>query len=61
MSDDKEEAVFRFEEAIKFYSEWGALKKAELLREQYSNLWPQPTEIVSSALDQFSTFDSRLM
>jgi hypothetical protein len=37
---DKQEAVFRFEEAIKFYSEWGASKKVELIREQYSDLWP---------------------
>ena len=42
---DQQEAAFRFEQAIKFYSEWGALKKVELLREQYSNFWPQPIEI----------------
>jgi hypothetical protein len=42
---DKREALFRFEEAIKFYSDWGASKKVELLREQYSDLWQTPTEI----------------
>jgi hypothetical protein len=42
---DKQEAVYRFEEAIKFYSEWGASKKVELIREQYSDLWQRPTEI----------------
>jgi hypothetical protein len=42
---DKQAAVFRLEEAIKFYSEWGALKKVELLREQYADLWQKPTEI----------------
>jgi tetratricopeptide (TPR) repeat protein len=44
---DRQEAVYRFEEAIKFYSEWGADKKVGLLREQYSDLWPQPTEITA--------------
>ena len=36
---DRQEATFYFEEAIKFYSEWGALKKVDLLREKYSDLW----------------------
>jgi tetratricopeptide (TPR) repeat protein len=36
---DRQEAIFYFEEAIKFYSEWGALKKVDLLREKYSDLW----------------------
>jgi hypothetical protein len=35
---DRQEAIFYFEEAIKFYSEWGALKKVDLLREKYSDL-----------------------
>jgi hypothetical protein len=42
---DKQEAAYRFEEAIKFYSEWGAKKKVELLREQYSDLLQKPNEI----------------
>jgi hypothetical protein len=46
---DKYMAVFRLEEAIKLYSEWGALKKVELLREQYSDLLPQPSEIKGSS------------
>jgi hypothetical protein len=46
---DKYMATFRLEEAIKFYSEWGALKKVELLLEQYSDLWPQPSEINGSS------------
>jgi tetratricopeptide (TPR) repeat protein len=36
---DRQEAIFYFEEAIKFYSEWGALKKVDLLRGKYSDLW----------------------
>jgi predicted S18 family serine protease len=32
---DSQEAVFYFEEAIRFYSEWGALKKVHLLREKF--------------------------
>jgi hypothetical protein len=36
---DRQDAIFYFEEAIKFYSEWGALKKVDLLREKYSDLW----------------------
>jgi hypothetical protein len=36
---DRQEAIFYFEEAIKCHSEWGALKKANLLREKYSDLW----------------------
>jgi hypothetical protein len=42
---DTQEAVFPFEEAIMLYSEWGASKKVELLREQYSYLWPHPTSL----------------
>jgi hypothetical protein len=45
---DKNDAVFRFEEAIKFYSAWGATKKVDLLREQYSDLWPQQRNETSS-------------
>jgi tetratricopeptide (TPR) repeat protein len=36
---DRQEAIFYFEEAIRFYSEWGALKKVDLLRDKYSDLW----------------------
>jgi hypothetical protein len=48
---DKQEAAFRVEEAIKFYSEWGASKKVDLLRVQYSDLSPRPTEISACCVD----------
>jgi hypothetical protein len=45
---DKKVVVFRIEEAIKFYSVWGASKKVDLLHEQYSDLWPQQRDEISS-------------
>jgi len=42
---DKERAAFRMEEAVRFYSDWGAGKKADMLREKYSGLWSTPSEI----------------
>jgi hypothetical protein len=36
---DREEAAFRFQEAIKLYLEWEARAKAELLSAKYGYLW----------------------
>ena len=44
--DDKEEATFRLEEAIKYYLDWGAYAKSDSLRETYRDLWPKPIEII---------------
>ena len=45
------EALFRLEQAIQFYREWGAHHKVGLLQEEYSILWPQPAEIVARVDD----------
>lgn len=56
-SDDSAEkgrhsdALFRVEQAIQFYREWGAHRKVRLLQEEYSSLWPHPAEIVAKVDD----------
>ena len=40
--DDRDEAVFRLREAIKYYREFGAFRKVSLLEEKHANLWPKP-------------------
>jgi tetratricopeptide (TPR) repeat protein len=45
--NDKEEAIYRFNEAIRYYREWGAVTRAGSLREQYAELWPRPREIIA--------------
>eukprot|EP00978_Attheya_sp_CCMP212_P020352 scaffold58147_cov60-Attheya_sp.AAC.2 len=37
--DDKERAISRLKDAIRLYSNWGALYKADTLREKHSSLW----------------------
>lgn len=42
---DKERASFQMEEAVRLYSDWGAARKADILRDKYSNLWSTPAQI----------------
>lgn len=42
---DKEEAVYRFKEAVRYYNEWGAKRKVDSLQDKHSHLWPAITEI----------------
>jgi predicted ATPase len=37
--DNEDEARFRLDEAIRFYTEWGAETKPDRIREQYQELW----------------------
>jgi hypothetical protein len=45
MSENKEEAEYRLEEAIRFYSEWGAARKVDILRHSHPEIWPMPKSI----------------
>ena len=45
---DREEAAFRFQEAIKLYLEWEARAKAELLSDKYEYLWSTPSKEIST-------------
>ena len=47
---DQDEGVYRLQEAIRYYSEWGAEGKVRLIERKYSNIWPKPTEIVTKPL-----------
>ncbi len=44
---DKQEALYRFSEAIKYYSDWGAVSKVASLQKsmQTLNLWKPPGEV----------------
>jgi hypothetical protein len=46
---DKQEALYRFGEAIKYYSDWGAVSKVASLQKsmQTLNLWKPPGEVSS--------------
>jgi len=35
---EEEEARYRLEEAVKYYSEWGAMKKVELLKSSWAHV-----------------------
>jgi hypothetical protein len=39
--DDKEWAMLQLKDAIRLYSNWGALYKADTLRKKHSSLWPR--------------------
>jgi hypothetical protein len=45
---DKQEALYRFGEAVKYYSDWGAVSKVESLQTKYADLWKPPEEVVPS-------------
>ena len=45
---DREDAAFRFQEAIKLYLEWEARAKAELLSAKYGYLWSTPPKEIST-------------
>jgi hypothetical protein len=44
---DKQEALYRFGEAIKYYSDWGAVSKVASLQNKYADLWKPPGEVSS--------------
>jgi hypothetical protein len=44
---DREEAVYRLEESIKLYKEWGAHAKADILLKKYADLWPKPSKVMT--------------
>jgi hypothetical protein len=43
---DKREASYRFGEAIKYYSDWGAVSKVASLQKKYADLWKPPGELL---------------
>lgn len=43
---DPEEARHKFDDAIRRYREWGAGRKANMLRQKHEELWQKPTEVV---------------
>ena len=45
---DSDEAVFRLQEAIKYYREFGARRKERLLETKYVNLWPKPRFVMAT-------------
>ena len=47
---DKIEAKYHIEEAIRFYSEWGAKGKVKQLQMKYSEFWSVPEKALSSTL-----------
>jgi hypothetical protein len=42
---DKQEALYRFGEAVKYYSDWGAVSKVASLQKKYADLWKPPGEV----------------
>ena len=42
---DTDGASFHFDNSLKFYSEWGAAKKVQLLREKYGHLRTRPSHV----------------
>ena len=45
---DPHEAAFRLREAIKYYGEFGALRKTRMLEEKHDNLWPKPAFVTAT-------------
>ena len=43
---DREGAMFRYKESIRFWSDWGASRKVRMLRDRYHELCPHPNEVV---------------
>ena len=43
--NDSEEARHKFEDAIQRYCEWGAAKKASMLRDAHQDLWQKHSEV----------------
>ena len=52
---DDDEAAFRLREAIKYYSEFGALRKTNQLQQKYSDLWPKPAFVTVSTIENESS------
>lgn len=48
--NDAEEARHKFDDAIRRYNEWGAIKKVQMLREKHKHVWEKPTEVVIQPL-----------
>jgi hypothetical protein len=46
MADD-ERGMHHLGDANKLYEEWGAQKKADMLRDKYEDKWPHPAEVVT--------------
>ena len=44
--NDREGAMFRYKESIRFWSDWGASRKVRILRDRYPELCPRPDEVV---------------
>lgn len=49
--NDAEEARYKFDDALRLYKEWGATRKATILREKHQDLWRKPTEVVISPIE----------
>ena len=47
MLGDTEDASYRLQQAITYYREFGANSKVSQLQTKYSNLWPQPNEVLA--------------
>ena len=45
---DRDEAVFRLREAIKYYQEFGAFRKTSMIEEKYDYLWPKPEFVTAT-------------
>jgi hypothetical protein len=59
---DKQEALYRFGEAIKYYSDWGAVSKVASLQKsmQTLNLWKPPGKVSSFIQNGERSEQSRL-
>ena len=44
--NDREAAMFRYKESIRFWSDWGALRKVRMLHDKYTALCPRPDEVL---------------
>lgn len=44
------DGAYRLDQAIKFWLEWGAQRKVDILRQEHSHLWQTPSEICVGAI-----------
>ena len=44
---EREDGMYRLDQAIQYFNEWGARGKAQQIQKKYADLWPKPNVIVT--------------